>query len=163
MRSPAPCRAHTTGHCPHPAPCRPLASLSRQCLISPECVQSCQAAGPPGDFPQLERSCVCPGYGGGEGTARFPRCPFCWLCPFRASCAFFVTPWTVAGQAPLSMRFSRQKYWNWSELPFPSPGHLPNPGIIPASPVSPALLADFTCQTIGKPGKASWLSFLVEG
>ena len=30
----------------------------------------------------------------------------------------FVTPWTVAHQAPLSMGFSRQEYW--SELPFPS-------------------------------------------
>ena len=32
----------------------------------------------------------------------------------------FVTPWTVAHQAPLSMEFSRQEYW--SGLPFPSPG-----------------------------------------
>ena len=38
------------------------------------------------------------------------------------------------------MGFSRQEYW--SGLPFPSPGDLPNPGIKPASPVSPALLAD---------------------
>ena len=82
---------------------------------------------------------------GREGKARFPGCPFCWLCPCKASCAFFVTPWTVAGQAPLSMGFSRQKYWNWNELPFPSPGDLPDPGIIPASPVSFALLADFLC------------------
>ena len=42
---------------------------------------------------------------------------------------FFVTPWTVARQAPLSMGFSRQEYW--SGLPFPSPGDLPNPGIKP--------------------------------
>ena len=41
----------------------------------------------------------------------------------------FVTPWTVAYQAPLSMGFSRQQYW--SGLPFPSPGDLPNPGIEP--------------------------------
>ena len=39
----------------------------------------------------------------------------------------FVTPWTIAHQAPLSMRFPRQEYWNG--LPFPSPGDLPNPGI----------------------------------
>ena len=39
----------------------------------------------------------------------------------------FVTPWTVAHQAPLSMEFSRQEYW--SGLPFPSPGDLPDPGI----------------------------------
>ena len=44
----------------------------------------------------------------------------------------FVTPWTVAYQAPPSMGFSRQEYW--SGLPFPSPGHLPDPGIEPGSP-----------------------------
>ena len=42
-----------------------------------------------------------------------------------------VTPWTVAHQAPLSMEFSRQEHWR--ELPFPSPGDLPNPGIKPMS------------------------------
>ena len=44
----------------------------------------------------------------------------------------FVTPWTVAQQAPLSMGFSRQEYW--SGLPFPSPGDLPDPDIEPSSP-----------------------------
>ena len=44
----------------------------------------------------------------------------------------FVTPWTVAHQAPPSMGFSRQEYW--SGLPFPSPGDLPNSGIEPRSP-----------------------------
>ena len=48
----------------------------------------------------------------------------------------FAPPWTVAYQAPLSMEFSRQEYW--SELPYPSPGDLPNPG----EPMSPALQAD---------------------
>ena len=38
----------------------------------------------------------------------------------------FVTPRTVVHQAPLSMGFSRQKYWSW--LPLASPGDLPNPG-----------------------------------
>ena len=46
----------------------------------------------------------------------------------------FVTPWIVAIQAPLSMEFSRQKYW--SGLPFPSPEDLPDPGIKPMSPAS---------------------------
>ena len=46
----------------------------------------------------------------------------------------FVTPWTVAHQAPLSMGFSRQEYW--SGLPLPSPGDLPKPGIKPGSPAS---------------------------
>ena len=41
----------------------------------------------------------------------------------------FVTPWTVAYHAPLSMGFSRQEYW--SGLPFPSPEDLPDPGIDP--------------------------------
>ena len=44
----------------------------------------------------------------------------------------FRTPWAVAYQAPLSMGFSRQKYW--SGLLFPSSGDLPNPGIKPRSP-----------------------------
>ena len=43
----------------------------------------------------------------------------------------FVTPWTVAHEAPPSMEFSRQEYW--SGLPFPSPGDLPVPGIKPGS------------------------------
>ena len=47
------------------------------------------------------------------------------------------TPWTVAGQVPLSMGFSRQEFW--SGLPFPSLGDLPNPGIEPMSLESPAL------------------------
>ena len=44
----------------------------------------------------------------------------------------FVTPWTVAHQAPQCIGFPREEYW--SGLPFPSPGHLPNPGIEPRSP-----------------------------
>ena len=43
----------------------------------------------------------------------------------------FVTPWTVAYQAPLPMGFSKQEYW--SGLPFPSPRDLPDPGIEPRS------------------------------
>ena len=49
----------------------------------------------------------------------------------------FATPWTVAHESPLSMGFSRQKYW--SGLPFPSPRDLPDPGI---EPRAPALQAD---------------------
>ena len=47
----------------------------------------------------------------------------------------FVTPWTVARQAPPSMGFHRQEYW--SGQPLPSPGDLSNPGIEPISPASP--------------------------
>ena len=59
----------------------------------------------------------------------------------------FVTPWTVAHQAPPSMGFSRPEYW--SGLPFPSPGDLPDPGI---ELRSPALQADaLTSEPPGKP------------
>ena len=59
----------------------------------------------------------------------------------------FVTPWTIAYQAPQSMEFSRQEYW--SGLPFPSPGDLPNTGIEPGSP---ALQADaLQSEPPGKP------------
>ena len=57
------------------------------------------------------------------------------------------TPWTVAYQAPPSMGFSRQE--DWSGLPFPSPGDLPDPGI---ERRSPALQADtLTSEPPGKP------------
>ena len=49
-------------------------------------------------------------------------------------------PTTVACQAPLLMKISRQEHW--SGLPFFTPGDLPDPGIEPASLVSPALQAD---------------------
>ena len=48
----------------------------------------------------------------------------------------FVTLWTVAHQAPLSMGFSRQEYW--SGLPCSPPGDRPNPGIEPRSPSLPS-------------------------
>ena len=51
------------------------------------------------------------------------------------------TPWTVAQQAPPSMRFSKQEHW--SRLPFPSPGDLPDPGIKPESLVCPVLASGF--------------------
>ena len=47
----------------------------------------------------------------------------------------FATPWAVALQT-LFMGFSRRGYW--SGLPFPPPGHLPDPGIEPRPPASPA-------------------------
>ena len=43
-----------------------------------------------------------------------------------------LTPWTVACQAPLSTKFSRQEYWRG--LPFPSPGNLPDLGVKSGSP-----------------------------
>ena len=69
-----------------------------------------------------------------------------WLC---------VTPWTAACQTPLSMESSRQECW--SELPFPPPGELPDPGIDLVSPASPALAASFF--TTEPPGKPKVLSY----
>ena len=59
----------------------------------------------------------------------------------------FVTPWTVARQAPLSMGFSRQEYWSAS--PCPPPGDLPNLGIEPRSPTLAGRF--FTTEPCGKP------------
>ena len=59
----------------------------------------------------------------------------------------FATPWAIAYQDPLSMGFSRQRYWGG--LPFHSPGDLPNPGI---ELVSPAMQADsLPTELPGKP------------
>ena len=77
--------------------------------------------------------------------------PLClWMCYLLSCVRLFVTPWTVAHQAPLSMEFSRQEYW--SGLPFLSPGDLPNPGIRPWSPV---LQGDSLPSE--PPGKPSWV------
>ena len=73
-------------------------------------------------------------------------CFFIYVCVHFCVCActhsvivqLFATPLAVACCAPLSMEFSRQEYW--SELLFPSPEDLPNPGI---KPVSPALAGEF--------------------
>ena len=59
------------------------------------------------------------------------------VCLLLSCFSLFVTPGTVARQAPLSMGCPRQEYW--SGLPFHPPGDLPNPGI---TPVSPSLQAD---------------------
>ena len=53
----------------------------------------------------------------------------------------FVTTWTIARLASLSMEVSRKEYWNG--LVFPSPEDLPNPGIKPISSASPALAGRF--------------------
>ena len=84
-------------------------------------------------------------------TARKDICvPLQPLCCVQ----LFMTLWTVAHQAPLSMRFLRQEYW--SGLPFPPPGDLPNPGLESTSPVSPTLtgrLIFFFFLTTELPGK----------
>ena len=56
-------------------------------------------------------------------------------------CRTLWDPMDFSPSAPLSMGFSRQEYW--SGLPCPPPGDLPNPGIKPASLISPALVGLF--------------------
>ena len=68
-------------------------------------------------------------------------------------CSFvqlFVTPWTIAHQAYLSLEFFRQEYW--SGLPFATPENLPNLGIKPVSPVSLTLADGFF--TTAPPGRS---------
>ena len=77
-----------------------------------------------------------------------PLCYMLLLLSCFSHVQLFVTQWTVAHQAPMSMGFSRQEYW--SGLPFPSPGDRPDPGIEPGSPI---LQAD--TSTSEPPGKPS--------
>ena len=57
---------------------------------------------------------------------------------------YFVTPWTAARQAPLSMGFPRQEYW--IGLPIPPPSDLSDPEIKP-----PILAGFFTTKASEKP------------
>ena len=76
-----------------------------------------------------------------------PHSMYAWVfSPVR----LFVTPWTVAHQAPLSMGFSRKQYW--SGVPFLPPGDLPDPGVYPLSPEIPALAGRFL--TTASPAKS---------
>ena len=68
----------------------------------------------------------------------------------------FVTAWTVACEAPLSMEFSRQEYW--SGQPFPSPGDLLDPGIKLGSPV--LQVDSLLSKPPGKPSGLQKLPFL---
>ena len=69
----------------------------------------------------------------------------------------FATLWTIAHQAPLSMKYSRQEYQ--SGLPCPPTGDLSHPGIEPVSFMSPALAGEFltTSATIRKGNKKTIL------
>ena len=67
----------------------------------------------------------------------------------------FVTPWTIAHQAPLSVEFSRQDYW--SGLSCPPPWDLPDPGVKLASLMSPALAgSSLPLVSPRKPGSSGY-------
>ena len=76
----------------------------------------------------------------------------------------FVTPWTVAHQASLSVGFFRQEYWSG----FPPPGDIPNPGVEPNSCVSPALTDRiFITEPLSKQGSSflfpvCWVFFIIK-
>ena len=73
------------------------------------------------------------------------------VCSVSRVC-LFVTLWTIALQAPLSIGFSRQEYQ--SRLPFPPSGALPDPGAESVCPTSPELAGRFfTTEIPGKPKK----------
>ena len=69
-----------------------------------------------------------------------------------------VASWTIARQDPLSVGFFRQE--NWAGSPFPTPAALPNPGIKPTSPVSPALAGIFS--TTAPPRKPQYVYLMNE-
>ena len=91
------------------------------------------------------------------GFTKLVCCPCCLPCSCQCQSLShvppFVTPWTAARQAPLSMEFSRQEYW--SGQPFPSPGDLCEPGI---ETQPPALWADSLFSE--PPGKPFFLVIL---
>ena len=67
---------------------------------------------------------------------------------------------TIPCQSPPSIEFSRQEYW--SELPFPTPGDLPDPGIKPTSPTAPALQVDsLPLSHLGSPGSCDRKDFKI--
>ena len=81
---------------------------------------------------------------------------FLFSCWVLSDC--FVTPWTVAHKVPLSIGFPKQE--DWSGLSFPSPGHLPNQGIQPESPILAGRF--FTIEPPGKPNLRLCLNVVVQ-
>ena len=76
-----------------------------------------------------------------DSLGKYFKASFSLVVLSHSCVPLFVTPWTVAHVAPLSIELSRQEYW--SGLPFPSPGDLPHPGIQYTSLVYPALVCGF--------------------
>ena len=120
----------------------------------------CLAGSSPSCSSAWKQGCLCPGQGlasplkaKGFSSSAFSKMPMCdhrpcGVCVCAHACVhmlsrvrLFLTPWTVACQAPLSMEFSRQEYR--SGQPFSTPGNLPDPGIEPVSLVSSSLAGGF--------------------
>ena len=85
---------------------------------------------------------------------------FVYACVFSQSrVRHFGIPWPVASQAALSMGLPRQE--DWSELPFPSPGDLPDPGIKLVFLMSLALAGRFTTEPPGKPSSTTYYNYFL--
>ena len=115
-------------HGPCPLPALPgTGGLWQGGLDKPAAGESSYFGPPQPATPCLQRSCVWlpQGHPGKGRESSLFHC--CSCCLVAKSCLTLLPP-----QAPLSMEFSSQEYW--SGLPFPFPGHLPNPGIEPTSP-----------------------------
>ena len=92
-----------------------------------------------------------------------------YWCQSRSRVQFFLTPWTIALQAPLSMEFSRQEYW--SRLPILLQGYLPDQGsnlgllrwrqipyrLIHQGNLYPNTASSANCKTISELCFNSWL------
>ena len=89
---------------------------------------------------------------------RRPPCPFAYVCVMYSVTSVVSDPlwlpWTITRQAPLSMEFSRQKYW--SGFPCPLPGAFPNLGIEPTSLMAPVLAGGFFTTSLSWD---SWTAF----
>ena len=85
-----------------------------------------------------------------KSLARSVHILYCTHAGMLSCVWLFETPWTVALQALPSMAFSRREFW--SGLPFPSPGHLHNPGI---EPVPSELASGFATEPTGKPTRSN--------
>ena len=93
--------------------------------------------------------CTVPMFPGFEYDAKNSASMYMCMLSHFGRVWLFVTPWTIPCQA---MGFSRHEYWRG--LPCPPPGDLPNPGIEPASLISPVLAGGFFIP-LTSPGKPS--------
>ena len=94
---------------------------------------------------EQEWTSACSSFGAQESRGAWHKIHRNTMCSVVSDSV--VTPWTVACQIPFVYGISRQE--NWNELPFPSPGGLPDPRI---KPKSPALQADtLPSEPPGKP------------
>ena len=73
--------------------------------------------------------------------SHFTQVSLCVYAELLSPVQIFATPWIVAHQTPLTMGFPRQEHWSW--LPCPPPEDLFDPGVEPASLVSPVLASRF--------------------